>query len=175
MLKKILLGFVALVALLVAIAYVLPREVHVERSITIDAPPSAVYAKVSDFNKFNEWSPWFELDPNTEYTFTGEPGKGQAMTWKSTKEEVGSGKQTIVDTKTDERVDLELDFGEHGLAKSSIILVGKDGKTDVTWTFESDMGMNPIGRWMGLMMDGFIGPDYDRGLAKLKSVVEGKG
>ena len=34
------------------------------------------------------------------------------------------------------------------------------------------MGMNPMGRWMGLMMDGMVGADYDQGLANLKALVE---
>jgi len=33
--------------------------------------------------------------------------------------------------------------------------------------------MNPMGRWMGLMMDGWVGPDYETGLSNLKSLVEG--
>ena len=27
-------------------------------------------------------------------------------------------------------------------------------------------------RWFGLLMDRFIGPDYDKGLAKLKALAE---
>jgi hypothetical protein len=35
------------------------------------------------------------------------------------------------------------------------------------------MGVNPVGRWMGLMMDRWVGADYERGLANLKALVEG--
>ena len=35
-----------------------------------------------------------------------------------------------------------------------------------------DMGMNPIGRWMGLTMDGMVGKDFDTGLASLKALAE---
>ena len=34
------------------------------------------------------------------------------------------------------------------------------------------LGMNPVMRWMGLMIDGPIGADYERGLARLKNVAE---
>jgi effector-binding domain-containing protein len=34
------------------------------------------------------------------------------------------------------------------------------------------MGASPIGRYFGLMMDRMVGKDYERGLAKLKTVVE---
>jgi carbon monoxide dehydrogenase subunit G len=46
--------------------------------------------------------------------------------------------------------------------------------TRVTWTVEMDMGNNPVGRWMGLMMDGMVGKDFDAGLANLKAKAEGK-
>ncbi len=34
------------------------------------------------------------------------------------------------------------------------------------------VGMNPIGRYMGLMFDSMIGKDYEAGLAELKKLVE---
>ena len=53
-------------------------------------------------------------------------------------------------------------------------LAAADGGTEVTWGFETDLGMNPVGRWMGLMMDSWIGADYEAGLARLKALVEGE-
>jgi effector-binding domain-containing protein len=35
------------------------------------------------------------------------------------------------------------------------------------------MGASPIGRYFGLMMDRMIGKDYERGLSRLKALVEG--
>jgi hypothetical protein len=43
----------------------------------------------------------------------------------------------------------------------------------VTWMLDTDMGAGPIGRWMGLMMDKWVGGDYETGLQNLKSLVEG--
>ena len=42
----------------------------------------------------------------------------------------------------------------------------------VKWTFDAEMGNNPIARFFGCMMDDMLGPDYERGLAKLKTVAE---
>ena len=47
-----------------------------------------------------------------------------------------------------------------------------EGGTLVTWSDSGDMGMNPVNRYMGLMMDGMIGPDFELGLENLKTVVE---
>ena len=52
MVKKIGLGLVAIVVLFLIGGMVLPREVRVERSAYIDAPPSEVYALCSSFQNF---------------------------------------------------------------------------------------------------------------------------
>jgi uncharacterized protein YndB with AHSA1/START domain len=176
MLKKVLIGLVALVAVVVLVGFLLPSSVHVERSTTIQAPPDAVFPYVADYRKFNDWSPWAKLDPKTEYTITGEPGTvGAKMAWKSNDPNVGSGSQTLKKVEPPSRIETELDFGEHGVAQAFFALEAAGGGTKITWGFDSDMGMNPIGRWFGLMMDGMIGGDYEKGLANLKSVVEGGG
>jgi len=35
-----------------------------------------------------------------------------------------------------------------------------------------DLGAGPIRRYFGLFMDGMIGPDYERGLGRLKTLAE---
>jgi effector-binding domain-containing protein len=37
---------------------------------------------------------------------------------------------------------------------------------------DTDVGMSPVGRYMGLMFDTWIGKDYEEGLANLKKLVE---
>ena len=54
-LKKILLGLVVVVALLIVIGFLLPSTAHVERSTTIDAPAHTVFALVNSFRNFNKW------------------------------------------------------------------------------------------------------------------------
>ncbi len=42
----------------------------------------------------------------------------------------------------------------------------------VTWSFGYATGSSPLKRWKALMLDGFVGEEYSRGLAKLKARVE---
>ena len=73
--KKLLKAIVWLVAALVVIfvggGYLLPDEVNLQRHTVINAPPEKVFALVSGYKRFNEWSPWAEFDPNAVYTFEG--------------------------------------------------------------------------------------------------------
>ena len=174
MLKKIGLGFVAVIVLLVVFAYALPREVHVERSVVIVAAPEAIYPLLVNLKAGQAWSPWAGKDPDAKYTFEGpDAGVGCKMSW-SGNSDVGVGTQVVTAVQPNKRVETELDFGDQGKAKAFFILEDKGGKTTVTWGLDTDMGNNPIGRWMGLFMDGMVGTDYEKGLANLKALVEKK-
>ena len=171
--KKVLLGLAILIVVLVAVAYVLPRRMHAERSVTIQASPAEVFAILNSYKRFNEWSPWAGKDPNAKYTYEGpEAGVGASMSWTGNSD-VGVGKQTITESKPDQLVKTHLAFGD-GDAEAAFTLSADGTGTKVTWSLDADMGMNPIGRWFGLFFDGMIGKDYDQGLAKLKALLESK-
>lgn len=175
MFRKILIGLLIVVLALVAVSYLLPREVQVARVIEIERPPADVFPHVNDLRAFQAWSPWAEIDPNTQMTYSGpEHGVGQTAAWSSENDQVGTGSQTITASEENRRVATSLDFGDMGTATAEFLLepVGESG-TRVEWAFETDTGMNPIARWMGLLMDGMVGGAYEKGLAKLKTVVEG--
>jgi len=163
----------ALLVVLVAIAFVLPRHATVSRSVEIAAPPSALFAIVGDLRRFNDWSPWFDRDPAAVYTFTGPTdGVGQTLNWKSEDKTVGSGSMAIERLDPDKAVDMAITFAGQGAAKAAMVLEPVAAGTKVTWGFSSDLGFDPVARYFGLMMDGIVGPDYDKGLAKLKAIVE---
>jgi len=171
---KIVVVVVVIVALLAGIGMLLPRQVHVERSIVIDAPAATVYALVDGFKQFNKWSPWAALDPNTKYTWEGPSfGVGAKQSWSGDPKKVGTGSQEIVEVKPNQMVKSKLDFGDRGLATAQFTLSPEAAGTKVTWGLDSDMGAGPIGRYFGLMMDRMIGADYEKGLASLKTLAEG--
>lgn len=173
MIRRLLVGLLLLVALLAGGAYLLPQQVAVSRSIEISAPPAKVFELVNGYKRFNEWSPWFEKDPAAKYTYSGpDTGQGAKMAWASDKADVGSGSQEIVESVPDKLVRTKLDFGEMGKSIAKLDLEPAASGTRVTWGFETDVGMNPMMRWMGLMFDTWIGGDYEKGLAKLKAVAE---
>ncbi|MEM7041317.1 MAG: SRPBCC family protein [Pseudomonadota bacterium] len=174
MLKTILkyLGLAAVV--LFAIAYILPGSVQVERATEIDATPGEVFALVNSFENFNQWSPWYEKDPDGEYLIEGpEQGVGARMTWASQKPDVGTGSQEIVESVPDRLVRTQLDFGDMGKANAFFQIEPRgEDRTRLVWGFDTDLGLNPVSRYFGLMFERWIGPDYEHGLARLKSLAE---
>ncbi len=106
-------------------------------------------------------------------TFSGQDtGVGQKLVWQSDKDDVGSGTQEIVESTPPSHVKTALDFGDRGTATATFDLEAFDGGTKITWGFSTDLGNNPFMRWMGLMFDGWIGKDYEQGLASLKELAE---
>jgi hypothetical protein len=169
--KKLLAVVIVLAVLAVAVGLMLPSAVHVERRILIAAPASAVFPYVNDYRLFNRWSPWAKKDPGTRYTYSGpESGVGAKLGWTS--KVMGEGSQEILESDPDRRVKVALDFGEMGRASATYSLQVEGGGTRVTWGFDEDFGNNLLARYFGLVLERFIGEDYEQGLANLKAVVE---
>lgn len=180
MIGKILGGLAAFIIIVVALGFILPDKAQIEREIVINAPQEEVFELVSDFGAWETWSPWANIDPNAEYSLSGE-GVGQKMTWKSDHPEVGSGSQEITAMEAPNRLVTHLDFGAMGQADATFSLSpAEGGATKVVWAFESNMRkgvpmhMQPMSTYMGFFMDGFLGPAYEEGLANLKQVAENR-
>ncbi|MBL8256546.1 MAG: SRPBCC family protein [Pseudoxanthomonas mexicana] len=166
------LGVIAVIGLALGVGgLLLPSTTHVERSIVIERSPGQVFAALDSFERFNAWSPWAEYDPQATYTFEGPAsGVGARMRWVGNRA-VGSGSQEITASEPHRRVAVALNF-DGSQAQGTYVLAPEGAGTRVTWAFDSDHGMNPFKRWLGLLFDKMIGADYEKGLAKLKALLE---
>lgn len=170
--KKLLVALVALLVLAAAVGFLLPDRIHIERSTVIWAPAAEIFPYLNNYRLFNSWSPWAKTDPNTRYTFAGpESGVGAKLSWDG--KEIGQGSQQIIESELDRRVKVTLDFGGMGRATSTYTLQAEGDGTQVTWAFDEEFGQNLLARYFGLVLEKFLGPDYEQGLANLKAVVEG--
>ncbi len=171
--KRVLLILLVLILVLVGASYLLPGKAEVSRSVTINAPAAAIFPFVNSMQATEKWSPWLSRDPETKLAYSGpEAGVGNTLNWSSEHPQVGSGSQEIIESVENQFVRTALDFGSMGTANASFTLQPEGDQTEISWGFESDLGMNPMSRWMGLMMDKWVGGDYERGLSNLKELVE---
>ncbi len=174
MVKKVLLGFLVAVALLLLFALTRPDAFRVERSITIKADPAKVFALLNDFHFFGKWSPWEALDPAMKVTHSGAAsGPGAVYEW-SGNDAVGAGRMEILKTEPNRQVRVKLDFLQpfEGHNTSEYTLSTSGDATTVTWAM---FGPSPyISKLIGLFvsMDRMIGKDFEKGLAQLKAVAE---
>ena len=173
LIKRLITLLVSLLAVFFIIGFFLPDHAHVERATLVKAPAAKIFVLINDYKHFNRWSPWFEKDPSAQQDYSEQTaGVGASLTWTSDNPEVGSGSQTIIESVDNQTVRTALDFGARGTAISSITLKTVDEYQLLTWGFDSEFGYDLIGRYMGLMMDKWIGPDYEKGLAKIKAIAE---
>ncbi|MEL7224661.1 MAG: SRPBCC family protein [Cyanobacteria bacterium P01_D01_bin.36] len=175
--KKAVIGVVGFVAIALIGGFVLPSNVHVERQLLMSASPAEIFAEVSDFNQWDDWSPWANIDPEATVSVVGE-GLGQTMTWTSDNPEVGNGMQQVTQMDAPRAVKTHLDFGDMGSSDAMFTLNPADGGTLVTWSLDTDMREGvplvnkPMSTYFGFFMDSTIGSQYEEGLANLKRVVE---
>ena len=178
MFKKILVGIAAvvgilLVGFLIAVS-MQPNEFRISRSAKMNAPPSAVFAQVNDYHNWDAWSPWAKLDPNAKVTFEGPTsGTGATFTW-SGNDKVGTGRQTIVESRPDELVRIKLEFERpmKGTSTADFALKPEGDQTLVTWSM---FGTNNfMGKAVSLFMDcdKMVGSEFEKGLANMKAIVE---
>ncbi|MGA1205195.1 MAG: SRPBCC family protein [Opitutales bacterium] len=161
--------------LFVAVTFFLPKEYYVERSTEIEAPALVVYMQAIDLEAWQTWSPWTKYDPDMSIIY-GEKkaGTGAFYSWKS--DVTGDGTMTIIDSKSPEFVRYELIFegyeDQPGFASIILAAASPMGPTKVTWTYEGNVGDKFFARWLAVLMDKFLGPGYEEGLANLKAKSE---
>lgn len=178
MIKKILLGAIIVIVLIVAIFCVVaamqPAHYQVVRSTTISAPAPVVFAQVNDFHKWDAWSPWAKMDPNMKQTFEGAPaGTGAMYSW-SGNDDVGEGKMTIVESRPSDLIKIKLDFIKPFAATNAtdFTFTPQGNQTKVQWTMSGDKNFVAKAFTMFMDMDKMVGTDFEKGLAQMKTVAE---
>lgn len=171
-LKVLLIAIVALLALGLGGGLMLSPKFTVSRTLTIDAAPEKIYALIADPRGWARWSAWNRRDPAMAIEYSGPAsGAGAVWAWKSRSQ--GDGRMTFTSAEPSKRLGYELFFPDFGTTSTGDFrLDANGGATQVTWRMNGDMGSNPVYRWMGLFMDRMVGPDFDAGLANLKTLAE---
>jgi uncharacterized protein YndB with AHSA1/START domain len=175
---KILLAAVGIVALFV-IGFVItvamqPAEFRVERSTTIEAPPDVVFAHVNDFHKWEDWSPWAKLDPNSKAIYEGaDAGEGAVFRWAGN-DKVGEGSMSIAESLPPNAIKINLEFIKpmQDTAMVEFTFRPEGEQTVVTWSMHGENNFMEKAFCMFMDMDGMLGGDFEKGLASMKSVVE---
>jgi len=169
--KKVLYVILALVCIYLVLCLVGASDMRVERAATINAPASAVQATLTDYSVFSKWSPWSEKDPNMKITLEGEAGKpGHKYYWEGNKE-VGKGSMTFNGMSGDSVLQT-LSFDGMGDSKVYMITKEENGATNLTWGMYSKTPFLGRAFMMFMNMDKMMGPDFEKGLANLKTLVE---
>lgn len=173
MIKKILIGFTAIIALFLIIVATRPADFRVERSATLSAPAAALFEQVNDHRKFTVWNPFMKLDPNVKTTYSGpDAGVGAVCSWDGNND-IGAGSCTITESKPGELVRCRMDWKRpmEGTSTVDFTFKPEGDKTVVTWAMYGKN--NFMGKLVSLFIDcdKMCGPQFEKGLADLGKVV----
>jgi hypothetical protein len=146
----------------------------VERSAAIDAPPRRIYDQIIDFHNWTAWSPWEDIDPALQRTYTGaDSGRGAVYSWSGNRK-AGKGRMEITEVVEPSRVRIDLVFEKPFKARNDLVFAIEpegDGSR-VTWTMTGKKTL--MTKVMGIFtsMDKMVGPDFEKGLARLRAVTQ---
>lgn len=146
----------------------------VERSALIDAPPARVYEQIADFRNWRSWSPWEDVDPDLQRSYSGaDAGTGAVYAWSGNRK-AGQGRMEITEATEPSLVEIDLVFEKPWKAhNTTVFAIESDGAgSRVRWTLTGPKTF--MTKVMGLFksMDSMLGPDFEKGLARLKSTAE---
>lgn len=171
-LKGLSITIIGIIALLLIVAIFLPSEYKVERSIEISQPVGIVYGYVADFNNFHDWNPWTPMEPSHKFEVVGDSGGvGQKYSWEG--EIVGTGDMTFLELRQKQLIKSDINFHTPNEGKGIVdwAFDGDMNETIVSWSITGEAGY-PMGRYFGLMMDEFLGKNFEDGVSKLKEECE---
>ncbi|MFD3743784.1 SRPBCC family protein [Nocardia sp. NPDC058633] len=146
---------------------------EVTRRTVIAAEPARIRALIDNFHQWRLWSPWEDADPQLARTYTGpESGVGARYAWRGNRK-AGAGVMEIK-AAAEREIGVELTFEKPFKATNFVTFtfVPVHGGTDVTWKMTGTHSglMGVLGKVFPI--DSFIGKDFDKGLARLKTIAE---
>ena len=166
---KFLKYLVFFFAILCAIAFLLPKDKYISRSVEIDQEIDLVFNQVNTLKNWENWSAWSLNDSSATYEYSTTPssGKGAWQRWKSNT--TGEGKLTIVESDKNKLIKTHLEFYEQGEGAGEWNFSFNNGKSSVEWTYHADLRYNPLARWIGLFLDSMLGQSLEQSLNSLQN------
>ena len=144
------------------------------RTTTIHAPAARIRELVRDFHAWRRWSPWEDLDPDLRRSHSGpDAGVGAHYAWEGNRK-AGKGSMTITEDQP-HQVDVDLHFEKPFPARNRIELVltpTGESSTVVEWRMHGELSGVMRAFSAVRSMDAMVGPDFEKGLARLKHVAE---
>lgn len=179
--KRILIyGFSGLTALIAAIliaASFQPKDWKIEKSVLINAPRDQVWIIVSDLNRYNEWNPFYLIEPEAKTKAEGPAAtEGSRYSWDG--EKSGAGSMTTTTLVPNERMDFRIDFLRpmEVTNAGSFALSDVEGATKMTWSMsgrhEGFPGLISRSIHLFISMESMMDEHFQNGLNRLKEISE---
>jgi uncharacterized protein YndB with AHSA1/START domain len=174
--KKILIGIIGIIVLILIIALFVKKDYAVEKEIVINKPKTEVFDYIKHLKNQDNFSIWAKADPNMKKEYKGTDATvGFVSAWESNEKNVGMGEQEIKNIVEGERIDFELRFKKPFEATDNAFMTTEavaDAQTKVKWGFNGKMNYPMNIMLLFMDMDKMLGKDLEDGLKNLKGELE---
>jgi len=163
-----------LIVIALVVAYFMPANYKVERSIIINKPVYLVYEQTSNLKNWLKWNPWTKTEPNCINVVNGaEDQIGARWAWQGNS--IGAGFMTITNLERNKFVEATLVYSEPEQMESKIRWQFEkvSNGTKVILINEGELSY-PFERFMKSKIENNKAPIFEKGLRNLKYIVEGK-
>jgi hypothetical protein len=173
--KRILIGIVALVAIVLITAAFVKKDYSVEREIVINKPRQQVFDYIKHLKNQDQYSTFTMKDPGMKKEFKGTDATvGFIYAWDGNSE-AGKGEQEIKKITQGERVDVELRFVKPMEGKADAYMITEalnENQTKIKWGFSSRMPypFNVIRLFMSV--ENMMGKELSTSLGNIKTNLE---
>lgn len=170
-LKRIGIGLLSLILLLLIIAWFLPREMNVKVSSEMDAPSQYVYNIVNDYKNVPKWDPWSAQDETMKFTY-GENTSGKDAWYSWDSEKMSTGKVTTK-SSTPEKIEASIESPVMGICDVIYSFANrKEDKSTMTWEFTSTSRF-PM-NIMNFIMKSGVKKEFKKGLSNINELVKSR-
>ena len=148
-----------------------PDSYDVYRTRVIQAPAEVIFTNINDFKNWEAWSPWIEKDPSIIITYPEQTsGVDGSYSWTS---DDGNGTMKTLTVSPYDSISHEIKFENFPPSNVYWHFEKADEGTKVTWGMKAN-NLPFLLKFFSTIsggMDNMVGPDYERGLEKLDSVI----
>jgi effector-binding domain-containing protein len=170
-LKFLGITLLVLIVFLLFIGIFLPDTRQINQSIVMKAKPEVVFRQVNSLKNWKNWGPFELSDPSMKSVYSGpETGAGAKHTWTSANK--GQGSMLILQSEPYKFIQSQLEMGSSGKAFDEWTFTQKGDSVEVNWTVKVHSLSYPFGKYFGAFLGSIMQPMQDKGLKKLKEVVE---
>lgn len=147
------------------------RNISITVAKEIHAQPYKVYEQLFNLKNWNNWCIW--LNDSTLNHLKLEKTNNVAMNQISFyNENLGNCSISTLDFKPFDSLSFLAEFNRYGNALISYSLQNDQQTVDLTCTFSSDLGKNPLNRWISLFFRRKLQTDLESNLSNIDKYIE---
>lgn len=153
----------------VAVGFLLPRELKVERNLRLKADPAYLFDQVNVIRNWSNWSPWLLQDTAMQVTFIGQSGKDAGFNWIDPSRKNFQGMLIIRFSRAPDSIQFEVDLGKSIYLNSYLTIKGRKDTCQLSWKTVLQMNKNPFLRYLRYFIKQKVVRDIEVSLANLES------